>query len=458
MSFSSELAEIRFGCGLSPLYAPASSTEDLLHGLQGHDDMAARYQIGDFDHLRLRLAKISALQKQAKKTSNTEALKGKVQTERKSIVKEGRQWFAQSLLRWVHTETGFRERLIGFWADHFTAKGKKVSLIYATAPYIEEAIRPHVNTTFADMLIATTLHPLMLHFLDQGKSVGANSMAASRNKHLKGLNENLAREVLELHTLGVDGPYSQTDVRQLAKLFTGLSHTRNLNFRFRAPYAEPGPETILGQSYGGDPASLGPVKQALRDLAVHPATARHIAWKLAVHFVSDSPDSDLVQHLTARFIATGGNLMALYTALLEHPASWGPTLGNVKPPADFIGSACRALVPARGKVETMKPGKVRRLMLGPLALMGQPWNRPDGPDGWAEEDSVWVTPLGVSARLRWALSVPQKLRPNLPDPRGFVDTALGSFAPPSVHFAAKAAESKSDAIGLILAAPAFQRR
>jgi len=331
-------------------------------------------------------------------------------------------------------------------------------LAFATVPYVEEAIRPRINGSFADLLIAATLHPLMLHFLDQAGSVGQDSRAAKRSKKLKGLNENLAREVLELHTLGVDGPYSQTDVRQLAKLFTGLSYSRELKFRFRPGYAEPGAETVLGRTYGGDPATLEPVRRALRDLATHPATARHIASKLAVHFVSDTPDPALVQHIEGRFIDTGGDLMAVCGALLEHPSAWKPTLSNVKPPTDFIASACRALAPATDQIEALNAVTIRRLFLNPLTLMGQIWNRPNGPDGWAEEDTAWVTPQGISARLHWALNVPQKLRPTLPDPRDFVVNALGSFAPQPVQFAAKAAESKSDAIGLILAAPAFQRR
>lgn len=468
MSFSPELAEIRFGCGLSPVIAPPTSVLALLNGLNGPDHMAARFPVGGFGPLRDRLNRAKDLRKQARKSGDKSDLNAQIKSLRRDSAKQGSQWFVQSLQRWVHTEQGFRERLVAFWGDHFTAMGKNPLLKFATTPYIEEAIRPNISGQFADMLIATTTHPLMLHYLDQGVSVGPGSKVATNSKKRRGLNENLAREVLELHTLGVGGPYSQGDVRQLAELFTGLSFSRDTDFRFQAKLAEPGPETILGKTYGTDPATLEPVLQSLRDLAVHPATAHHIATKLAVHFVSDTPDPDLIQHIAGRYVDTGGNLMAVYAALLEHPSGWAVAGnivagdaargGNVKPPLDFIASACRALVPAPKQVGGADPRAIRRLFLGPLALMGQPWQHPNGPDGWPEDDAAWITPQGVSTRLRWALSVPQRLRPDLPDPREFVTSALGASAPQSVHFAARSAESKSDAIGLVLASPAFQRR
>jgi len=430
----------------------------MLTGVNGSDHMADRYPIDGFAPLSARLRDVAELRKQMRNASNKKRLKKKIRALRGESAKEGALWYAQSLRRWIHTDQGFRERVVAFWADHFTAMGKNPILRFATAPFIEEAIRPNISGSFADLLIATVTHPLMLHYLDQGWSVGPDSVVAARSKRLKGLNENLAREVLELHTLGVDGPYSQGDVRQLAELFTGLSFSRQSDFRFRPKFAEPGPETILGKSYGGDPATLEPVLQSLRDLAVHPATAHHLARKLAVHFVSDTPEPDLIRHIAARYSGSDGNLMAAYAALLEHPSGWSATPGNVKPPADFIASAARALVPDPGKLEALHPRLIRRLMLAPLGLMGQSWQRPNGPDGWAEEDAEWITPQGVSMRLRWALSVPQKLRPDLPDPRHFVVSALGSGAPESVHFAARSAESRSDAIGLVLASPAFQRR
>jgi len=326
------------------------------------------------------------------------------------------------------------------------------------APYAETVIRPHLAGRFEDMLIAAATSPLMLHYLDQNRSAGPGSRAAERRKRVSGLNENLAREVLELHTLGVDGPYSQADVRQLAELFTGLSVSLENGFVYRPVMAEPGSETVLGGTYGGGTPKLDQVLSALRDLARHPATARHIAWKLAVHFTSDTPEPALVSHLAARYRESGGELLPVYAALLEHPAAWEPVLANVKPPFSYVASACRALAVPEARIAGMKPSRTRRLLLTPLTQMGQRWEFSGGPDGWPEEDAAWITPQALAARLRWSMAAPQRLQQPLPDPRAFAGTALGRFANERVQFAAGAAETGAEAIGLVLSSPAFQRR
>ena len=462
MTFSPDLAEIRFGCGLSPVLDAVQSPQAMLDGLTGADSMAVRFPIETFSEFGKRLDVARGIRRNMRKnrgTDNYEIYRKQSSELNKLARKDMVRWYGQSLLRWTNTKQGFRERLAGFWADHFTTVGKAGLLRRATSPYIEEAIRPHIAGTFAEMLIASTTHPLMLHFLDQVRSIGPNSDFSKRKSDQKlGLNENLAREVMELHTLGVDGPYTQHDVRQLAELFTGLTSRGQMEFKFRKDFAEPGAETVLGKSYGGKDAQLRVVIQALQDLAVHPATARHIAWKLAVHFVSDEPEAELVDHVAARFQQTDGDLMAVYAALLEHPAAWDERLRNVKPPVDFIGSSLRALSVSTDAIETLKVKGLNQKLASPMRLMGQNWQKPQGPDGWPEEDVAWITPQGVSARLRWAMSVPQMLRPDLPDPRKFVVEALGAQAPETVQFVAASAESRADAIGLVLASPTFQRR
>lgn len=461
MSFSPELAEIRFGCGLSPILSPVSSAQAMLDGVQGADAMAGLFPIETYDVFSQRMVRAKTLRKRMRRVRGAPEF-DVIKKQRKLLSKAARQdmarWFGRNMLRWTFTEQAFRERLVTFWGDHFTALGKRGLLRRATSPFIEEAIRPHVGANFADMLVAITTHPLMLHYLDQENSVGPNSNRAKRKPHKVGLNENLAREVLELHTLGVDGPYVQSDVRQFAELLTGLTSQTTKGFGFRKDYAEPGAETVLGKSYGGKSAQLAPVIEALNDLAVHPATARHIAWKLAVHFVSDTPDPALVDHIAVRFQDTDGDLMAVYAALLEHPAAWEETLFNVKPPAAFMGSSFRALAIPVGAIEALSEKDTRRNLTMPLTLMGQNWQHPVGPDGWPEEDDAWVTPQGVAARLRWAVAVPQVLHPALPDPRRFVTDALGARATGTLRFVAASAESKAEAIGLVLASPAFQRR
>ena len=461
MPFSPELAEIRFGCGLSPLLSPAPSAQMMLDGVKGADVMAGQFPIETYEVFSRRMVQAQSLRKKMRKARGSpefNVIKKQRNLLKKAARRDMSHWLGRHLLRWTYTEQGFRERLATFWADHFTARGKNGLLRQATSPFIEDAIRPHIGGRFAEILVAATTHPLMLNYLDQEKSIGPNSYLARRVSRKVGINENLAREVLELHTLGVDGPYVQQDVRQLAELFTGLTSQVAKGFGFRKDFAEPGAESILGKSYGGDLGRLGPVIEAFDDLAVHPATAQHIAWKLAVHFVSDTPDPALVDHVAARFLDTDGDLMAVYAALLEHPAAWDETLHNAKPPAAFVGSSFRALAMPVNAIETLTEKAMRRNLTTPMTLMGQSWQRPTGPDGWPEEDEAWITPQGVAARLRWAVAVPQVLLAELPDPRQFVNDALGVRVTETLRFVASSAESKSIAIGLVLASPEFQRR
>jgi uncharacterized protein (DUF1800 family) len=364
---------------------------------------------------------------------------------------------AAHILRRVYSPTPFRERIEAFWADHFTATGKQGIIRRGTSPYVESAIRPRLSGRFEDLLIASVTHPLMVHYLDQERSAGPNSVAVKRGSKAHGLNENLAREILELHTLGVDGPYTQTDVRELAELLTGLTLNVKNGLHFRKDLAEPGTETVLGKTYGGDNPHIRDIHSVLTDLARHPATARHIAGKLAVHFVSDSPSPDLIDAVTTAWRDSGGDLAVVYDALLAHPMAWDDSKPNIKQPFDFITSALRALAIAPEALLGLDERAYRLRIHEPLRLMGHVWQKPDGPDGLEEADSAWITPQSLAARLQWAVAVPQLLSPVLPDPRAFVDTALGARAPEAVRFAASAAESRADGIGIVLASPAFQR-
>lgn len=461
MSFSPELAEIRFGCGLSPVVNAPQSAQDVLDQLTAPDLMQQRFPIETFAQFRERSIRFTGLNKQLRKSDdpdNEPELRNAMREERRMARRDSLAWMVNSVLRWTWTGQGFHERLVWFWADHFSAQGKAGILKHANATYIEEAIRPLTTGRFSEMLTTVVTHPVMLHYLDQSTSVGPGSEVAKKNKRLKGLNENLAREVLELHTLGIDGPYDQSDVRQLAELFTGMSQTPGAGFRFKSRWAEPGSETVLGKTYGGGKPSMDPVYEVLGDLALHPVTAQHLCWKLAVHFVADDPDPALIQHMTARYLGSDGDLMQVYAAMLEHPASWQEPLLNVKPPFAFVASACRGLAV---RPETLQKTAIRNLVrnfMTPLEVMGQTWLSPGGPDGWPEEDYAWINPQGLAMRMRWSMVAPENLQPQLPDPRGFPDQLLGRFSTPEIRFAANAAESRAEGIGLTLMSPAFQRR
>ncbi|WP_407495183.1 DUF1800 family protein [Pseudooceanicola sp. MF1-13] len=447
MSFEPKLADVRFGCGLHPRIAPPATADDVLARLTGPDQAAQAYPIDRYADFQQRVVLERQLA-QARNESRT-AQRDMRDLQREARLDE-RRWLAQTLLRRVVTTDGFRERLTAFWADHFTVVGKGGLLRFGAAPYVEDTIRPYVAGSFPEMLRAVARAPMMLLYLDQVRSVGPNSKGGRG----RGVNENLAREMLELHTLGTGGPYTQQDVRDFALLLTGLSYHPDQGFVFRDNMAEPGPETVLGVSYGGDKASLDDIDAALQDLALHPATALHLAHKLAVHFVGDDPQAELVVAMANAYTAAKGDLVPMYAAMLDHPMAWDGQ-GNVKQPLDFIGSALRVLdirdLPLR------QSDKLGLLLQQPLALMGQPWTRPEGPDGWPEADEDWITPQRLAGRLQWALNVPRVLTRTLPDPRDLLPAALARPAPEALSFAARAAQTRAEGVALILSSPAFQR-
>jgi uncharacterized protein (DUF1800 family) len=454
--FDPTLAEIRFGCGLSPKQPAPQSVDQILSGLTAPDDMASRFPIEPFETFQDRVLRDQLLSRNMRRGPDEEIRQGAREnrkTLRRDTFRASKDWAIAHVARRIETRTGFRERLESFWGDHFTGYGKGGTLRYGTSPYLHSILRPRMTGLFEDLLFEAVTHPMMVLYLDQARSVGPQSIRA-RQKPGTGLNENLAREVLELHTLGVDGPYSQSDVRALATLMAGLTAGARKGRLFKKDFAEPGQKTVLGQTYSGARPGLRDTQMVLRDLARHPATARHIAGKLIRHFVTDTPDSDHIAQIEQEWLRSGGDLMRVYQALLSHPAAWNPQLRNVKWPFDYVTSACRALdVP----VENLTRKSIVNAILSPVQLMGQPWQNPLGPDGLAESDSAWITPQGMAARVQWAMAIPGLLRPDLPDPRDFLTTALGANTTQTLRFAASAAETRNDGIGLVLAAPAFQR-
>lgn len=356
--------------------------------------------------------------------------------------------------RAIYGRDGFRERLVMFWRDHFTTVAKVASNFAFAGDYIDGAIRPNITGRFSDLLRATITHPAMLAYLDQNASAGSNSRRARKGRG--GLNENLARELLELHTLGVGAEYNQRDVRQLAELLAGTRFVHE-ELEIAADRAQPGVKQVLGRNYGGGKPALDDVFALLDDLAAHPATARHVASKLAVHFISDDPDPALVDHISARYQATGGDLMAVYSAMLEHPAAWGEFGQKAKQPFDLLVSGMRALDLPQAVLEEAGRQGVRRHLLGPMLLMGQNFLQPNGPDGWPEAAEDWITPQGLAGRVQWATDAAQNFGADR-DPRVLLETALADAAGPGLRFAINGAASRQDGLALILASPEFNRR
>ena len=449
----STLAAIRFGTGLSPVIPPPAGAGEVLVRLGGPDAAARAHPQPGWVERAFAARDLIRLRRARRDGGPAEAAAYKAHVQAMGTAHH--RDLARALTRAVVTHDGMRERLAWFWADHFAVTQGRGLLRGSVAGYHEDAIRPHLTGRFADLVTAAVTHPAMQAFLDQNGSIGPNS---PRGRRGGGLNENLAREVLELHTLGAGGPYGQADVRQLAELLTGLGFGRDLARTFRPNRAEPGPERVLGRSYGGATADADDIRAVLHDLAVHPATARHLSRKLAVHFVADRPDPGLVDAMARAWLDGGGDLMAVYGAMLSHPAAWTPELRKVRRPIEMIAAGLRALG-LDDRIVAASRRQIRRLATGPVAMMGQRWTAPPGPQGWPEAGGAWITPQALAARIDWAMRAPEAiLGAGLPDPRAFVDTALGPLATPRTRFAAGAAEDRAAGVGLVLAAPEFQRR
>ena len=319
----------------------------------------------------------------------------------------------------ITTERPFLERLTQFWTNHFAVSVDKVAVLGLAGAMEREAIRPRVIGHFTDLLFAVERHPAMLLYLDNAASIGPNSRAASlagrRGSGRKvGINENLAREILELHTLGVDGGYTQSDVSTFARAISGWSIGGQDNgrrfaklatdngtpgeFLFRDAFHEPGAKKLLGKSYGDDGLRQG--EAMLRDLAMRRETARHVSTKLARHFIADDPPMTVVDRMTRAWLDSKAHLPAVYKALVESPEAWEQPLAKFKTPSDYIYSSYRALgIPLREK----------RRALQPFEALGQRNLMPGSPAGWPDTSADWDGSSALLKRIAWADVVAQRL-------------------------------------------------
>ena len=343
---------------------------------------------------------------------------------------------------------GYTERLVAFWSNHFAIQGDMNEMSRALAGAFErEAIRPYVLGSFADMLLAVTTHPAMLRYLNNAVSVGPHSPQGS--KLGLGLNENHARELLELHTLGVDGGYSQADVTALAAVLTGWTvHYRGDSagqFVFRSEAHEPGAQSVAGKVY--DQPGFEQGRAVLADLAASPITAQHLADKFVRHFMGDAPDPALVASLAGQLHDTGGNLAALAAGLVLSDAAWSTPPTRLKSPQEFLWSAIRALGVAPDGTQ------VQDLLEG----MGQPLWNPSSPAGFPDAAMSWLGPEAMTARIDAAQTL--ALAATGPDdPVVVAQAVLGPALQPATQEAMERAESRTQALVLMLMSPEFQRR
>jgi uncharacterized protein (DUF1800 family) len=346
----------------------------------------------------------------------------------------------------VSADIGFVERLVWFWSNHFCVSADKDAAMVGA--YEREAIRPHILGRFADLLQAVESHPAMLLYLDNVQSMGADSIAGINRD--KGLNENLARETLELHTVGVRGGYSQTDVTSFAKVITGWTWTRpddpvhGGEFVFMKRLHEPGDQMVLGKHYADTGVDQG--RAVLADLARHPATAQHIAEKLARHFIADDPPPTLVTKLAKTFVVTDGDLKEMARTLITSEESWAVPRTKLKPPAEWIAGVIRLT-----GAQTETP--IVRIMNAQAAL-GAPLWRPPAPNGYSDTEAAWIDgiPRRIDIATEFAGRAPHA------DPMALLDSGLGPLASAQTRNTIAHAESRSQALALLAMAPEFLRR
>lgn len=370
------------------------------------------------------------------------------------------------------TPAPFVERMVHFWANHFAVSADKLTTIGLAGLLEFEAIRPHVLGRFEDMLFAVERHPAMLLYLDQAQSIGPNSEGAQLARRFarfrpqaqaqrRGINENLAREILELHTLGVDGGYSQADVTEFARALTGWTVKGLMrgpaqrfigiegtpgDFVFAGRIHEPGAKTILGRSYRQDGEAQAAA--VLRDLAADPRTARHLAVKLARHFAGDEPPPALVRRLEEAYLRSSGDLPTLYRAIIEAPEAWAETAPKFRTPWDWSLAALRAV--GTRHVEAQPAA-------GLLNQLGQPVWRPGSPAGFDDIAASWAGPDALMRRVEAAERIAARTGGQLDARR------LGPLVLPGALGAATAqaiarAESPGQGLALLLVAPEFLRR
>jgi uncharacterized protein (DUF1800 family) len=349
------------------------------------------------------------------------------------------------------TKQPFLERLVSFWSTHFAVATSKSGNVRSIAgAYEREAIRPNLLGSFADMLSDVAHHPAMLMYLDNNVSIGPESALGRRRR--RGLNENLSREILELHTLGVDGGYTQDDVTNLARILTGWTvvdanqkDAQPGHFMFAANRHEPGRFSLLGKTYGGQGVEDG--EQALAHLARHPSTARHLAQKLAKHFIADNPPAAVVERLAATFGKTDGNLKEVALELVRSEEAWAVAPRKIVPPTDFLTNL------ERGFGIQFRPPEWRRLS----AALGQPIWDPPSPKGWPDDDDMWMAPASMRERLRIAEFVARTIDIGA-DPRALARELLGDALSPATATAIAHAEAVQQGYELLIMSPEMLRR
>jgi uncharacterized protein (DUF1800 family) len=482
-----EIAVLRFGLGARPgdLAAAAGDPRAWLMaqirgavGLAGNTPLAPSDQI--FAEVQAARDYAQEMKREAAQPAGTTAAGAPATVQPFNPVRDAYlpHYRAQVLARAQSaalTARPFAERLVHFWTNHFAVSADKGAITGIAGTLENEAIRPHIGGRFIDLLTAVEQHPAMIAFLDNQNSVGKDSelaqLAAFRQARRAfaqpgtdasgkparqfGINENLAREILELHTLGVDGGYSQRDVTAFAEIITGwsigggkgrLAGGTPGRFYFRDNLHEPGAKTFLGKTYRENGLAQG--EAVLSDLSRHAATAHFIATKLVRHFVSDDPPPAAVERVAHAFLKSGGDLPTVYAALIQSPEAWDADARKFKTPEDFVFSTLRSL-----SISPSRPEEIVRS----FDLLGQRQYTPGSPAGWPDTSKSWDGSDALMRRVLWASRVADRYEQGL-EPADVAASSLGAYARPETVTALRRATSSAQALALLLMSPEFQRR
>jgi uncharacterized protein (DUF1800 family) len=458
VSSEAAIALNRFGLGARPDEAPPDEPKAWLL------DQFERYQPNPNDFADARdSAALGEGYAEAMLQARDQDQAGKMAA-RKAARQEGQKLYRNEVDMRVKaaltTPAPFVERLVHFWSNHFAVSANKPQVTLLAGAFEREAIRPHVLGRFEEMLIAVERHAAMQFYLDQVRSIGPNSKfagrAARRNaKRKPGINENLAREIMELHTLGVRSGYTQNDVTEFALALTGWSsggargqmrEEQGGGFVFRPGLHEPGARTIMGKTYGqrGEKQALA----VLADLAGAEATATHIATKIARHFIADDPPAPVVERMKAAFLQSTGNLPDVYRALVEAHEAWAPQPRKFKTPWEWMISSLRGL--GQETIERPQPAQV-------MTQLGQPVWRPGSPAGYDDIAGSWAAPDALVRRVEMAQRL-AALAGDMIDARALGPKLLGTKLSEMTATEVARAESPRTAAALLIVSPDFQRR
>lgn len=441
------LALNRFGLGARPEDTPPTDPQRwLLAQLDAYDPLPSPWK--QVERTTALVEAWNTMQRGVR-----EAPEGQRSGVREAYLRDGRRQYQAAVgartTSALQTSTPFVERLVHFWSNHFAVSVDKLLIVGLAGSFEADAIRPNVLGRFEDLLLAVIRHPAMLLYLDQAQSTGPGSRTGARGR---GLNENLAREILELHTLGVRSGYTQDDVKQFALALTGWTMpgekaaAQGATYRFVGALHEPGARTILGKTYPDNGESQA--RAVIHDLVSAPATALHLASKLARHFVADDPPEALVQRLADTFARTGGDLASVYRELIAASFAQPVHATKFKSPWDWSISSLRAL----GR-QTVEPTQAANLM----TQLAQPVWRPGSPAGYSDTAAAWAAPDALMRRVEVAQRFAREMG-DAADARSLAPRVLPGMLSQATATALSRAESGSTALALLLVSPEFLRR